>query len=117
MVRKKKTSWPLGPGRYISTRNISTLSVSTGAAIADVRKALGLGGGVFDEEAAQALRRFQGEHGLDVTGVVTVKDWDVLTAPPRKPRSAAPAGGVDRADEPNATTEGDGQLDPPQGPQ
>lgn len=35
--------------------------------------------GIFGDATLEAVRAFQGAYGLDVTGVITEKDWDKLT--------------------------------------
>ena len=114
--RRKPVRWALKGEKYLSVKSIAPNSVSKGASVDMLRNALGLRGGDFDGETRDAVMQAQDRLELPVTGVVTEADWNAIVNPVRKrraARSAAPAGGVDGAEEPNGPT---GQLDPPQGP-
>ncbi|HQW88317.1 MAG TPA: hypothetical protein PK478_00615 [Nitrospira sp.] len=98
-------------------RTASPRSVSSGPAVDTLRAALGLPAGAFDAQVRDLVLQAQADAGRDVTGTVAEADWKAIVNPTprraRKPRSAAPSGGVDGAEEPNCPT---GQLDPPQCP-
>ena len=102
-------AFPLAGDGYLSTSPLPRRSTSRGPAVAAVRAALGLPTepAIYDERVRKAVMAFQADRQLEVTGVVATGDWEALF-------SAAPAGPVDRTDEPDDPT---GELDAPQGPE
>lgn len=88
---KSSQSWPLARGSYLSTPSVSRNSVSTGPAVNAVRGALRLDPGSYDAEVRERVMKAQEKAGVDVTGVVTAEDWDLIVngKRPRKPDEPA----------------------------
>lgn len=114
--RRRRAAWPLRGERYLSTPSISRNAVSTGESVRTLRGALGLDPGGYDEALRNAVMDAQAKAGLEVTGVVTEKDWHAIVNPERRSRargrSATRPRRVDAAQE---TDEPAGELDAPEG--
>src|SRR5215212_654447 len=66
---------------------------SAGQAVAALQRKLGVeASGYFDEETDQAVRIFQGNHGLEVDGIVGPRTWYALFNDGGAVATAAPGG-------------------------
>lgn len=73
--------FPLPEGDYMFTPVLSGKGHSSGSAVRRVREWLGLPeGSDFDFDTVEAVRGFQRDHALPVSGVVDVGTWNALSA-------------------------------------